>query len=99
MLYGPHIKSLRSWDCSGGLSSTSTATIQDPNYTVVQISVENFSSVEIILDMKITNMSNISVMKSFDQSNHIFCLQIDYIFFSKTARHSMCRVCGNKSKG
>ena len=27
MLYGPYIKSLRSWDCSGGLSSTSTATI------------------------------------------------------------------------
>ena len=27
MLYGPYIKSLRSWDGSGGLSSTSTATI------------------------------------------------------------------------
>ena len=27
MLYGPYIKSLRSWDYSGGLSSTSTATI------------------------------------------------------------------------
>src|SRR5210317_1062859 len=27
MLYGPYIKSLRSWDGSGGLSSTSTTTI------------------------------------------------------------------------
>ena len=27
MLYGPYIKSLRSWDGIGGLSSTSTATI------------------------------------------------------------------------
>ena len=34
MLYGPYIKSLRSWDGSGGLSSTSTATIysfQEPS--------------------------------------------------------------------
>ena len=27
MLYGPYIKSLRSWDGSGGLSSSSTATM------------------------------------------------------------------------
>ena len=50
MLYGPYIKSLRSWDGSGGLSSTSTATIytcQGPSnskiwgYTHINVAMVN----------------------------------------------------------